>query len=231
MYPGRMSVPTMPTCRPSPSRTAWTAPFPSQRRWRQPHRRVGCGGGRRRHRPGAAARHPAADDGPAPVRPAQNARPPGSQRSHPGLRRRRRPCGTNLAGKASGCQGDRCERPGGLSLRVLRPAAEELFHLWKKHGTVTGRYYDEHIKPQGHRHPVKFSTDADNLLRESAFCFVPAAPIFNYLGVLPSEKCSMSVERMGSWSLIVEGPTPIPRTLTARPRAPAWSRSSTARRG
>jgi glutamate dehydrogenase (NAD(P)+) len=99
--------------------------------------------------------------------------------------------------------------------------AEELFHLWKKHGTVTGRYYDEHIKPQGHRHPVKFSTDADNLLRESAFCFVPAAPIFNYLGVLPSEKCSMSVERMGSWSLIVEGAntySPDPNRKAARTR-------------
>jgi glutamate dehydrogenase (NAD(P)+) len=56
--------------------------------------------------------------------------------------------------------------------------AEELFYLWKKHGMVTGRYYHEHVKPQGHRHPVKFSTDADNLLRESAFCFVPTAPYY-----------------------------------------------------
>jgi glutamate dehydrogenase (NAD(P)+) len=98
---------------------------------------------------------------------------------------------------------------------------EELFSLWKKHGAVTGRYYDEHIQPRSHRHPVKFSTDADNLLRESAFCFVPAAPVFNYLGVLPSEKCSMSVERMGSWSLIVEGAntySPDPNRKAARTR-------------
>jgi glutamate dehydrogenase (NAD(P)+) len=98
---------------------------------------------------------------------------------------------------------------------------EQLFSFWKKHGAVTGRYYDEHIQPQGHRHPVKFSTDADNLLRESAFCFVPAAPVFNYLGVLPSEKCSMSVERMGSWSLIVEGAntySPDPNRKAARTR-------------
>jgi glutamate dehydrogenase (NAD(P)+) len=98
---------------------------------------------------------------------------------------------------------------------------EELFHLWKNHGTVTGRYYEEQVKPGGHRHPVKFSTDADNLLRESAFCFIPAAPIFNYLGVLPSEKCSMSVERMGGWSLIVEGAntySPDPNRKAARTR-------------
>jgi glutamate dehydrogenase (NAD(P)+) len=98
---------------------------------------------------------------------------------------------------------------------------EELFSLWKQYGTVTGRYYHEHIQPQSRRHPVKFSTDADNLLREAAFCFVPAAPVFNYLGVLPSEKCSMSVERMGSWSLIVEGAntySPDPNRKAARTR-------------
>ena len=99
--------------------------------------------------------------------------------------------------------------------------ADELFACWKQHGMVTGRWYNERIRPQGHRHPTRFSTDADNLLRESAFCFVPAAPIFNYLGVLPSEKCSMSVERMGSWSLIVEGAntySPDPNRKAARTR-------------
>ena len=99
--------------------------------------------------------------------------------------------------------------------------AEDLFDCWKQHGRVTGRWYDERIRPQGRRHPTRFSTDADNLLRESAFCFVPAAPVFNYLGVLPSEKCSMSVERMGSWSLIVEGAntySPDPNRKAARTR-------------
>jgi glutamate dehydrogenase (NAD(P)+) len=104
--------------------------------------------------------------------------------------------------------------PAGLS-------ADELFDYWKQYGMVTGRWYNERIQPQGHRHPTRFSTDADNLLRESAFCFVPAAPIFNYLGVLPSDKCSMSVERMGSWSLIVEGAntySPDPNRKAARTR-------------
>jgi glutamate dehydrogenase (NAD(P)+) len=45
--------------------------------------------------------------------------------------------------------------------------------------------------------------------------------VFNYLGVLPSEKCSMSVERMGAWSLIVEGAntySPDPNRKAARTR-------------
>lgn len=98
---------------------------------------------------------------------------------------------------------------------------EELFGLWKQHGTVTGRYFDDRIKSRGPRHPIQFSTAADNLLRESAFCFVPAAPVFDYLGVLPSERCSMSVERMGTWSLIVEGAntySPDPNRKAARTR-------------
>ena len=112
------------------------------------------------------------------------------------------------------------DREGYLFAPAGLPAGD-LFILSKKHGTVTDRYYTEHIQPEGHRHAVKFSTDADNLLRESAFCFVPAAPVFNYLGVLPSEKCAMSVERMGSWSLIVEGAntySPDPNRKAARTR-------------
>jgi glutamate dehydrogenase/leucine dehydrogenase/predicted transcriptional regulator len=99
--------------------------------------------------------------------------------------------------------------------------ARELFALWKQRGTVTANWYDERIRPQRTRLSILFSTDADNLLRESAFCFIPAAPVFNYLGALPSEKCSMSVERMGEWSLIVEGAntySPDPNRKAARMR-------------
>jgi hypothetical protein len=46
---------------------------------------------------------------------------------------------------------------------------------------------------------------ANNLLRESAFCLIPAAAVFKYLGVLPSEKASMKVNSMGDWSVIIEG--------------------------
>jgi glutamate dehydrogenase (NAD(P)+) len=81
----------------------------------------------------------------------------------------------------------------------------KLLKIAKQKGLVTRQYYEQEIASLGHRHPTKFSTDANNLLRESAFCFIPASPMFNYLGVIPTEACSMNVARMGSWSLIIEG--------------------------
>jgi glutamate dehydrogenase/leucine dehydrogenase/CBS domain-containing protein len=98
---------------------------------------------------------------------------------------------------------------------------EALFSLWKTHGTVTARWYDEHLRPKGPRPSTRFSTDPANLLRESAFCFIPAAPVFNYLGVLPTDPCAMSVDRMGEWRLIVEGAntySPDPNRKAARTR-------------
>jgi len=98
---------------------------------------------------------------------------------------------------------------------------EELFARWRKHGTVTGGCYQEQLNAGGERPATHFSTAADNLLRESAFCLIPAAPVFNYLGVLPSDPSSMSVERMGAWSLIVEGAntySPDPNRKAARTR-------------
>ena len=52
---------------------------------------------------------------------------------------------------------------------------------------------------------AKYASDYNDLLRESAFCLVPAAPKPNYLGVDRSGNPSMTVDRMGDWSLIVEG--------------------------
>ena len=105
--------------------------------------------------------------------------------------------------------------PGGL------PTPDLLEMAVKNKGMVTRSYYEESIAPAGRNHPTKFSTNGNNLLRESAFCFIPAASVFNYLGVLPSEACSMSVERMGKWSVIVEGAntySPDPNRKAARTR-------------
>jgi glutamate dehydrogenase (NAD(P)+) len=112
------------------------------------------------------------------------------------------------------------DRQGYLYDRSGLPV-DKLFCLAKQRGLVTRHYFDAEIAAYGYRHSNKFSTDADNLLRESAFCFMPAAPVFNYLGVLPSEACSMSVERMGSWSVIIEGAntySPDPNRKAARTR-------------
>ncbi|MCP4748561.1 MAG: CBS domain-containing protein [Desulfobacteraceae bacterium] len=82
---------------------------------------------------------------------------------------------------------------------------EPLFELWQNNGLVSTSYYKNHVAPGGHKFSSKFSSHADNLLRENAFCMVPAAAVFDYLDVTPSGQASMTVDRMGQWSLIVEG--------------------------
>jgi glutamate dehydrogenase (NAD(P)+) len=97
----------------------------------------------------------------------------------------------------------------------------ELFKLWKENKLVTNLYFKNQIMLEGYKHPTKFSTNRDNLLLENAFCLVPAAPIFNYLGVRPSESPSMLVDRMGKWSVIIEGAntySPDPNRKAARTR-------------
>jgi len=82
---------------------------------------------------------------------------------------------------------------------------DALFKLWNKHKRVTHRHYLESVSVQGYQCSTKFSTEANNLLRESAFCLIPAAAVFKYLGVLPSENASMNVNGMGDWTVIIEG--------------------------
>jgi glutamate dehydrogenase (NAD(P)+) len=96
-----------------------------------------------------------------------------------------------------------------------------LFKLWEGKNIVTSNFFKKEIISEGYKHPTKFSTNANNLLLENAFCLVPAAPIFNYLGVRPSESPSMVVDRMGKWSLIIEGAntySPDPNRKAARTR-------------
>jgi len=98
---------------------------------------------------------------------------------------------------------------------------DDLFSLWQENQLVTNIYFQKKIISEGYKHPTKFSTNRNNLLLENAFCLVPAAPIFNYLGVRPSESPSTTVDRMGKWSLIVEGAntySPDPNRKAARTR-------------
>ncbi len=82
---------------------------------------------------------------------------------------------------------------------------DKLLQLSRHGRLVTHQFFEKEIASQAHRCPSKFSTDADNLLRESAFCFIPAAPVFNYLGTSPADMCAITVEQTGKWSLIIEG--------------------------
>ncbi len=98
---------------------------------------------------------------------------------------------------------------------------KDLFSLWEKSGMVINNYFNEKICSEGYKHPTKFSTNANNLLLENAFCLIPAAPIFNYLGVRATDNASMLVDRMGKWSVIIEGAntySPDPNRKAARTR-------------
>lgn len=98
-----------------------------------------------------------------------------------------------------------------------------LFDMWQKFGSVTKQYYRDELidgnSPES-RHTV-FSTASNKLLQESAFCMVPASPMFNYLDVDAASKPSMTVDRMGKWRIIVEGAnsySPLPAKKAARRR-------------
>ncbi|MHA2283381.1 MAG: CBS domain-containing protein [Promethearchaeota archaeon] len=98
---------------------------------------------------------------------------------------------------------------------------DDLFRIWQENSLVTNNYFQKNIIKEGYKHPTKFSTNRNNLLLEHAFCLIPAAPIFNYLGVRLSESPSTTVDRMGKWSLIVEGAntySPDPNRKAARTR-------------
>jgi len=99
---------------------------------------------------------------------------------------------------------------------------EKLFAMWGEHGLVTRRYYNEMITSESSgRLPVKYSTDPNDLLRESAFCLIPAAPIAHYLDTDPSTNPSMTVDRMGQWAVSIEGAntySPLAERKAARSR-------------
>ena len=97
----------------------------------------------------------------------------------------------------------------------------DLFRTWQQQGLVTKTYYESRIASQGNKSTIKFSNTPNDLLRENAFCLVPAAAIFRYLGIEASEEASMLVKYMGDYRLIVEGantysPDPIKKTLRQR---------------
>lgn len=98
----------------------------------------------------------------------------------------------------------------------------ELFEMWRSQRLVTLRHF-ERLRADGEteRASFKYSSQPNDLLREAAFCLIPAAPIAGYLGVEPDPEASMTVDRMGRWHVIVEGAntySPSPARKQARAR-------------
>jgi glutamate dehydrogenase/leucine dehydrogenase/CBS domain-containing protein len=83
---------------------------------------------------------------------------------------------------------------------------EELFTYWIRKGVAPNLYYQDKLLNQPFGSKVtKYSSYPEDLLRESAFCFIPAAPIANYLDVNNTTNPSMTTDQMGTWRIIIEG--------------------------
>jgi glutamate dehydrogenase/leucine dehydrogenase/CBS domain-containing protein len=99
---------------------------------------------------------------------------------------------------------------------------DNLFDIWKKDGSASKIYYQDNlINLAFGRTSTKYSSFPEDLLRESAFCFIPAAPIANYLDTIEATNPSMTTEHMGSWKVIIEGAntySPDPERRYARSR-------------
>jgi glutamate dehydrogenase (NAD(P)+) len=89
--------------------------------------------------------------------------------------------------------------PAGLPVDVI-------FRMWQESGPVTRQFFLNFLMEEEDSTPgLKFSSDPDDLLRESAFCFIPAAPIANYLDTEETSNPSMVVDSIGRWNVIIEG--------------------------
>lgn len=99
---------------------------------------------------------------------------------------------------------------------------DTIFEMWQNCGPITRQYFQNLLSEKSRGRPqIKFSNAPDDLLRESAFCLIPAAPIANYLDTDPATQPSMLVEQMGRWHLIIEGAntySPDPDRKAARGR-------------
>jgi len=83
---------------------------------------------------------------------------------------------------------------------------EMLFRIWEERGHVTRNYFqDTLLSDRWGVSNTKYSSAPNDLLREPAFCLIPASPVSNYLDIDESTSPTMTVDRMGGWALIIEG--------------------------
>jgi len=82
---------------------------------------------------------------------------------------------------------------------------DKLIDLWEKHKTAVRPFVEENKLYASDATGITYSNNCNNLLRESAFCFIPAAPVSNYLDLDKSSNPSITVDEMGKWSVVVEG--------------------------
>jgi glutamate dehydrogenase/leucine dehydrogenase/CBS domain-containing protein len=76
---------------------------------------------------------------------------------------------------------------------------EELFQMWQDGFQVTRNYFNETLAKRWGVSRTKYSSAPNDLLRESAFCLMPASPVANYLELDEGRATT------GNWTVIIEG--------------------------
>lgn len=82
----------------------------------------------------------------------------------------------------------------------------DLVRLREERISVTRPYFTETlVSDRWGVSRIKYCSSSNDLLRESAFCMIPASPVSNYLDLDENSQPSITVARMGDWKLIIEG--------------------------
>ena len=83
---------------------------------------------------------------------------------------------------------------------------DTLFRMRQERVSVSRPFFNEVLLSDrwGVSH-TKYSSAPNDLLKENAFCLIPASPVSIYLDLDASSLPSVTVDRMGKWALILEG--------------------------
>jgi glutamate dehydrogenase (NAD(P)+) len=94
---------------------------------------------------------------------------------------------------------------------------DQLFKYWQDNRNVCQLFYQEQVFPTGrYRGETKYSNASEDLLREDAFCFIPAAPVANYLNTDSTSHPAQIIDHMGRWTMIIEGANTYSPDATSR---------------
>lgn len=120
---------------------------------------------------------------------------------------------------------------GGCLVNETGLPVPELFEHWRIDREAVLPFARAHGLGDGPVDGAVYCSSSDALLHESAFALVPASPVFDYLGLDDDVTHSCTVDRMGSWRVIVEGANTYSPAPEVRFRRAAMETAVYAQRG